>query len=64
MAKPSPVDRLLAESERLREELRRTIDGLREFSTELLAESRLLRHEAAGPNVSLVKDDDKGSDQP
>ena len=52
MAKSSPVDRLLAESKRLRdelrqrsEELRQTTDGVRDFTRELASEVDRLRTE-------------------
>jgi hypothetical protein len=45
----SPVDRLLAESERLRVEMLRTADQLKKFSDELLVEVRALRAEAGPP---------------
>jgi len=47
MAKSSPVDQLLAESERLRAELRRTSDRLEDFTRELLNEVNRLRTETA-----------------
>ncbi|WP_157868848.1 hypothetical protein [Streptomyces atriruber] len=49
MTRQSPVDRLLAESERLREELLRTAARLEGFSAELLAEVRQLRAESKPP---------------
>lgn len=49
MAALSPVDRLLAESERLRVEMLRTADQLKKFSDELLIEVRALRAESGSP---------------
>jgi hypothetical protein len=46
MAHLSPVDRLIAESERLRDELLKTATRLETFSEELMAEVRSLRVEA------------------
>jgi hypothetical protein len=56
MARSSPVDRLLAESERLREELLRTADRLEGFSTDLLAGVRLLQAEAASRTPDGTED--------
>lgn len=60
MARQSPVDRLLAESERLREELLRTAARLEGFSEELLAEVRQLRAEA-GPPAAGGSDSEAGT---
>lgn len=68
MAKPSPVDRLLDESKRLREELLRTANRLEGFSADLLTEVRLLRQEAAAQlpaeaAADTIPDDGEGTDQ-
>lgn len=60
MTRQSPVDRLLAESERLREELLRTAARLEGFSEELLAEVRQLRAEASPPDTG-GSDSDTGT---
>jgi len=45
MAKPTPTDQLVAESERLRKWLLGISAGLKIFSDELAAEARALREE-------------------
>ena len=57
----SPVDRLLAESERLRKEMLRTADQLKKFSDDLLVEVRALRKEAGAP-AERGTDRDDGTD--
>jgi hypothetical protein len=58
MAALSPVDRLLAESERLRLEMLRTAEQLKTFSEQLLIEVRALRTEAGSPTGRGEQSDD------
>lgn len=61
MAQDSPVDRLLAESRRLREELLRTANRLEIFSEDLMTEVRALREEAGPVLNGNGGDDDQGT---
>jgi len=58
MAHLSPVDRLIAESERLREELLKTATRLETFAEELMVEVRDLRTEARDQTDIIEGDHD------